>query len=228
MLAILIHELGHAISAYRYGARRVSIGIGWYFIFPVAYADLSESWGFSVRQRMLSTIAGVFYQAVFGSLIFIGFLVTENMCFYSASIAILISILWNLNPFLRLDGYWLIVDLLDNPNLRKEGITSAKRLFKTPVSAEIKKTSIIVLVYGVISLLLLTFLLVKLSLEIYQTQGFGIYEIIKHVATSDNLGIADWVLYFGTSLWKGLALIFLSWQAYLYVQKKFIKQRTSH
>lgn len=222
-MAIVIHELGHAVSAYRFGARNVSLGIGWYFIFPVAFADLSESWGFTVKQRMLSTIAGIFYQAIYGAFIFLGYLLTNNICFYMASIAILISILWNLNPLLRLDGYWLLSDLLDTPNLRTHAFSNAIQFFKSPKIFLRKKYRLSILIYGVLSVLLLAYLLIRLSFELYRTNGFGIIEVYSKLIENNHWVFADWVLYVGTFIWKALALAFLGAQIYLFFQRRITK-----
>ena len=219
-MAIVIHEFGHAVSAYRFGARNISIGIGWYFIFPVAFADLSESWGFTVKQRMLSTIAGIFYQAIYGAFIFLSYLLTNNICFYMASIAILISILWNLNPLLRLDGYWLLSDLLDTPNLRTHAFSNAIQFFKSPKTFLRKKYTLSILIYGVLSVLLLAYLLIRLSFELYRTKGFGIIEVYSKLIENNHWFFADWLLYVGAFIWKALALAFLGAQIYLFFQRR--------
>jgi len=115
---LLLHELGHAMAAYRFGARSVSIGIGWYLVMPVAYADLSEIWRFSRRQRAIVDLAGVYMQLLWVLALMIGYEIGNDAALLTAASATAVSVLWNLNPLLRMDGYWLLADLLGIANLR--------------------------------------------------------------------------------------------------------------
>jgi putative peptide zinc metalloprotease protein len=129
--AVLMHELGHAAAAYRCGARRVSIGVGWYVAFPVAFADLSESWAWSRRQRMLVDLAGVWLQGLMATLYVVLHLATDDGVFLAAATAVSASMAWNLNPLLRMDGYWLLADWIGVPNLRREAAASVRFLWRT-------------------------------------------------------------------------------------------------
>ena len=117
-IGVLLHELGHAAAAWRSGARAVTIGVGWYVCFPVAYADLSETWRMNRRERALIDVAGVYMQGLWVSALMVWHASSGHAVLLVAALSSTISILWNLNPFLRMDGYWLASDLLGVANLR--------------------------------------------------------------------------------------------------------------
>lgn len=121
LFVLLVHELGHAAAAWRCGARRVSIGVGWYVLFPVSWAELSECWRLPARQRALIDVAGVFLQAQLVLAFMLVYLATSHALLLASAAAASASILWNLNPLLRLDGYWLLSDLLGRSDLRRDG-----------------------------------------------------------------------------------------------------------
>lgn len=137
---LLGHELGHAAAAWRLGARRVSIGVGWYVLFPVAYADLSEIWRAPARARALVDIAGVLVQALIVLVLVLAYRTQGHGVLLAAATAASLSMLWNLNPLLRLDGYWLLSDLLGKQNLRRDARDAlaavwAQRRGRIPMSA---------------------------------------------------------------------------------------------
>lgn len=117
-LGLFIHELGHAAAAYKFGCRNIDIGVGWYICFLVFYAELSESWRLSRRQRVLIDCGGMIFQSIFTALLIaLQFQSNSTVIFY-AIIMLNISFIWNLNPFFRMDGYWIASDLLGIANLR--------------------------------------------------------------------------------------------------------------
>jgi putative peptide zinc metalloprotease protein len=128
MLSTLIHEFGHAAAAARHGCRRLEIGWGLYYHISVLYTDLSEAWRLTRRQRALVDVGGMYFQAIFA----LGFLavyrVTHSVvplyCFLATDLAIGAS----LNPFFRMDGYWLASDLLGVPNLHVQSARLLRRM----------------------------------------------------------------------------------------------------
>lgn len=117
-LGLLFHEFGHAAAAYKYGCRRVTIGLGWYICFLVFYADLSEAWKLSRKQRVLVDSGGMYFQAIFTSILVIEQYQTNSAVLFYSILMLNFSFIWNLNPFFRMDGYWLASDILGISNLR--------------------------------------------------------------------------------------------------------------
>jgi putative peptide zinc metalloprotease protein len=121
---LFVHELGHAAAAWRAGARKVSIGVGWYVLFPVAWADLSEAWYYPARTRVLIDVAGVFVQSLAVTGLMACYVVSGHALLLACAVSATVSILWNMNPLLRLDGYWVMSDLLRSTNLRADASAS--------------------------------------------------------------------------------------------------------
>ena len=227
LAVLLLHELGHAAAAWRAGARNVSIGAGWYVLFPVAYADLSEIWRYSAAQRALITVAGVFVQSVSVLFLMLLYRSSGDGLLLVAAVAASLSILWNLNPLLRLDGYWLLSDLLRSSNLRGDAFAALRhtwnRLTRSPryVPAAIGALSgpvgVGLAVYALISTLFFTVvcLLVihRFSVQLVDTLPQYASRLIN-VSFAD-LGIADAIVLVGGALWKLVLFIFLGrflWQ----------------
>ncbi|MDR7122615.1 M50 family metallopeptidase [Rheinheimera soli] len=131
-LGLVFHELGHAAAAYKYGCRRVDIGVGWYIYFIVFYAELSEAWQFGRRKRVIIDCAGGYFQSIFGVLLWLLYLSTDNFVFLSASALLALYSFFNLNPFFRMDGYWIASDLLNVKNLRYVAYDVIKLFFFQP------------------------------------------------------------------------------------------------
>lgn len=129
---LVFHELGHAASAFKFGCRKVTIGFGWYVIYFVMLADLSESWTLERRQRLLISLAGGYFQSLYILALGTMWLIFEaQSCLIAASVLTIYNIL-NLNPFFRLDGYWLMSDWLNIKNLREKAAQLSKDLFSSP------------------------------------------------------------------------------------------------
>ena len=125
----LIHEMGHLTACARYGSRHGGVGVGLYLVFPAFYADVTDAWRLPRRSRVAVDLGGLYFQAIF--LVFVGFLAlyTKSMAFYQLNFFTLILMLFTLNPALRFDGYWLLVDLSGIHNLASRRSAMIKSIF---------------------------------------------------------------------------------------------------
>ena len=118
-----LHELGHAYTAKLEGGEVHEIGIMFLVFVPVPYVDVSSAWGFrDKRKRMLVGAAGIAVELFLGSLaLFVWLTVEVGMVHVVAYNVMLISgvstLLFNGNPLLRFDGYYVLADALEIPNL---------------------------------------------------------------------------------------------------------------
>ena len=119
-LGTLIHEIGHATAAARYGCTRTEIGWGIYLSFTVLYTDLSEAWRLPRQQRAIIDGAGIYFQCIY--LIGLYLVAAAWPGSLARHIFVLsdLAIVGSLNPFFRMDGYWLLSDALGIANLREE------------------------------------------------------------------------------------------------------------
>ncbi len=125
LLVALIHELAHALTLHRFGGRVREMGLTTVAFCPCFYCDITDSYLLPRKhQRIAVALSGPFAQAVVGGLaslwLFIAPPVNATLRFAILSMAIagLLSIA-NLFPFARTDGYYVLTELIDMPNLRR-------------------------------------------------------------------------------------------------------------
>lgn len=118
-----LHELGHALSAHRYGCRVPTMGMAFLVLWPVLYTDTNEVWKLqSRRARLVISASGMAAELALASLATLAWTLTpegplRSALFFLASTAWLITLGINLNPFMRFDGYFLLSDWLRQPNM---------------------------------------------------------------------------------------------------------------
>jgi putative peptide zinc metalloprotease protein len=113
-----IHETGHISAAMKHNAKTGGIGIGMYFYFLVAWADIHESWNLKSRQSMLISIGGIYFNAICIIPFIILGIVIKSRAIADFVIMGHFMILFMFNPFLKMDGYWFISEWIGVPNLQ--------------------------------------------------------------------------------------------------------------
>ncbi len=119
-----LHELGHAYTAARHRCRVSSIGVAFMVMVPMLYCDVTDSWRLADRRRRMAIdaagIATELVLAVYAALAWV--LLPDGpartAAFLVATASILSSLAINLNPFMRFDGYLMLADALNVPNLQ--------------------------------------------------------------------------------------------------------------
>lgn len=119
-LATLCHEFGHASAASHFGCRDMTIGWGVYLVYTVLWTNVSDAWKLPRRQRAIIDIGGVYFESFFLAALVAAYLVTHHPIFLFGFVFVDLSIANTFNPFLRMDGYWLVSDLFGIVNLRKQ------------------------------------------------------------------------------------------------------------
>ncbi|ALM82573.1 HlyD family efflux transporter periplasmic adaptor subunit [Bordetella sp. N] len=123
--AKVLHEFGHAFTAQRYGCRVPTMGVAFLVMLPVLYTDTTEAWKVSSRARrlrigaagMLTEIALAAFATLAWSLLPDGPL--KAGAFLLATTSWVGTLAINASPFMRFDGYFLLSDWLDMPNLHE-------------------------------------------------------------------------------------------------------------
>jgi putative peptide zinc metalloprotease protein len=127
--SLMMHELGHIGACAAYGLKHGGIGFGFYVLMPVFYADITNIWQAIKEKRLIANMAGVFNEILYASILALIYLVTNNATFLMASLAISSMVVWQLNPFVRFDGYWMLSDLTGTPNLLMKAQHELKNFF---------------------------------------------------------------------------------------------------
>jgi len=127
-----IHELGHAYTAKRYGLRVPTMGVALLVMVPVLYTDVNEAWKLTSRHRRLAIgIAGVTAElacAAIAAFVW-GFLTpgpARSVAFLVATSTWVTTVLLNASPFMRYDGYYVLSDTLEMPNLHMRAFALAR------------------------------------------------------------------------------------------------------
>jgi putative peptide zinc metalloprotease protein len=161
-----IHETGHGVICKRFGGQVPEFGMMLLVLFPSPYVDASAAWGMPSKwQRMAVGAGGMIFElsvaavaawvwstAPEGSL--------QGKIAYNAMLtAGLSTVLFNANPLMRFDGYYILSDLLEVPNLMQRSTKMLTYLFQryvyrvkdvTPPSV-VPAERAILLVYGVLA-----------------------------------------------------------------------------
>jgi putative peptide zinc metalloprotease protein len=127
------HELGHAFMATRYGVRVGHMGVALLVLWPMAYTDTGESWKLEQpRRRLAIASAGIMAELVLAA--WCTFLWSfapdgnfKNALFFLGTTAWVLTLLVNVSPFMRFDGYFILADALDYPGLHERAGRWAKK-----------------------------------------------------------------------------------------------------
>ncbi|MEO1981987.1 MAG: hypothetical protein ABGZ24_15825 [Fuerstiella sp.] len=172
----VLHEAGHAFTARYFGAECNECGVMLMVFTPVLYTNVSDAWLLPRQQRMLITAAGIlielFIAAVFVLLwSFAAPGTTRSLLLNTVVLCSVNTILFNGNPLLRFDGYFLLTDWVGIPNLASRASAVVQQTLlrlvtgHDSVSIEPIRTRRFLLAYGLASAayrVLLTLAILKL------------------------------------------------------------------
>jgi putative peptide zinc metalloprotease protein len=128
LLAATFHEIGH-VTACRYGgARPGNMGIGLYIVWPAFYSTVTDSYRLDRVGRLRTDLGGVYFNAVFLVGMGLLYLQTGTPWMLLALIALHSGTLWQFLPSIRLDGYYILADLVGVPDLFSYVVPALKSL----------------------------------------------------------------------------------------------------
>lgn len=162
-----LHELGHGWATKRWGGEVHELGVMLLVFVPVPYVDASDAAGFASKwQRAVVGAAGIMVELLLASFAMLLWVLVEpglvrQIAFNVMLVAGVSTVLFNGNPLLRFDGYYILADLIEVPNLgpranqylaylakrRLLGVAAAK----SPVSADGERAWFVA--YGISSFL---------------------------------------------------------------------------
>ncbi|KAF2392072.1 biotin/lipoyl-binding protein [Pseudomonas frederiksbergensis] len=122
--AKLCHEFGHAFMAKRAGCRVQSMGVAFMVMLPMFYTDVSDAWRVNDRRaRLLIGAGGVLAELVLACIALLAWSLLPDgpgrtAAFMLASATWITTLVINLNPFMRFDGYFLLSDFWEVDNLQ--------------------------------------------------------------------------------------------------------------
>jgi putative peptide zinc metalloprotease protein len=113
----LFHETGHASGCHYGGARPGAIGVGLYVVFPCFYTNVTDAYRLNKAGRLRTDLGGIYFNGIFILGLGIVYLVTGYPPVLAAAVLVHAQILQQLLPTLRMDGYYIVADLVGVPNL---------------------------------------------------------------------------------------------------------------
>src|SRR5438309_9181004 len=142
-----LHEFAHGLTCKHFGGEIHEMGFLLIYFQPAFYCNISDAWLFREKARRLwVTFAGAYFELFVWAVATLLWRVAERGTWVSAAALVVmatsgVKIFFNLNPLIKLDGYYLLSDLLDVPNLRRRAFSytggKLKRLLGFRTSDEI-------------------------------------------------------------------------------------------
>ena len=191
------HEFSHGLTCKYFGGRVHEIGMLLIFLQPGMYCNVSDAWLFpDKRNRLLVTLAGAWFEIFCWALATLAWRVTDpatllNYLAMVVATTLGIKSLFNLNPLIKLDGYYLLSDFLEMPNLRRNAfayIRARVRGRQAEIAGTPPRERRIYWLYGALASLYSTLLLSALVLGLggflmrrYQgwgLVGFGLFIVL--------------------------------------------------
>ena len=124
----IVHEMGHGLACRRFGGDVPEAGVLLLVFAPLAYVNVTSSWRLANRwQRIVVSFGGMYVELFLAALAAIGWALLESdsllkdLCFNTFTMAGITTVLFNANPLMRFDGYYIFSDLCDIPNMYAKG-----------------------------------------------------------------------------------------------------------
>lgn len=131
-LGKVLHEMGHAFTAQRFGCRVPTMGVAFLVMLPVLYTDTNEAWKLAgKRQRLAIAAAGMLTELALAAVATVAWSFMPDGplragVFLLATSTWIVTLGINASPFMRFDGYFLLSDWLDMPNLHSRAFALAR------------------------------------------------------------------------------------------------------
>jgi len=175
----ILHEMSHALACYHYGGTVPTAGVLLVLLAPLPFVDVTAAWRFPSKwQRMATAAAGMYFELFVASLAIMLWAnstneVLRHLTLNVAAAASVGSLLINGNPLMRFDGYYILSDLLEIPNLSAAGQQYLARLFQrllgveTPPDNRSRRTRRIIAVYAFAAMFWRLLVMASLLLILY-------------------------------------------------------------
>lgn len=215
----IIHELGHALTCKHFGGEVREMGFLLIYLQPAFFTNVSDAWLFKEKSKKLwVTFAGIYVHLFLWASATVLWRITDietglNSFLFVIMLASGIILLFNFNPLMKFDAYYLLSDYLEIPNLRKKAFGYLNSFFKRSIlKLAVQKTEVshkekkIYSLYGILSLvysvLLLGYIFIRVEkFLVHQFQGYGfvlflvlLYFIFKHPAQIFLAGLVSFLM----------------------------------
>lgn len=184
LFVLLFHELGHATGMRHVGQQPHEIGFGFYLIFPVFFANVSNAWLVDRKSRFVVNLGGIYFQLLASVILYIGIAFTDGHTQAWLTLAFksnLATALFVLIPFIRNDGYWLLADFLGLHDLYQRAGGMCWIIYrKLRERAAISGTEWFIGIYAVCNYSFLIFVCVSLLKSSYRNFSQTLEILVHH------------------------------------------------
>lgn len=126
LFSVALHELGHAFATKYFGQEVHYMGVGWFWFGPVAFTDTSDMWLSPKSARIYVNLAGIYTDILVAGCFSLAMLVFSNpyiqAFFWLFALFTYVNAFRMLSPLQELDGYYILMDVLDKPHLRQDAV----------------------------------------------------------------------------------------------------------
>ena len=223
-----IHELGHGLTCKHFGGEVHEVGFMSMVFTPYFFVNISDAWVMPRRRdRILISAAGIYVELIFAALaVFLWVIVQpgalKDFLFNIIFIASISTLMFNANPLMRFDGYYILTDLIEVPNLQTKSRAlisyQVKRLLfgGIPTDAVLSRMPLpkrrlgFFYVYAILSWLYGYYVIYQLAIFMEpHLKPFGLEGLANWFSA---LALISWVLMPLIAFYKGLALTRDDWR----------------
>lgn len=138
LVIIGFHELAHGLTCKRFGGEVPDMGFLLLMCNPCLYCNVTDAWTFESKwQRLAVAVAGGFVEFVIGAIFVLVWANTQSgtllntISIQTMATCAVSSVMFNFNPLMKLDGYYMLADFLQISNLRNRATAYSKYWMKT-------------------------------------------------------------------------------------------------
>lgn len=181
LLTVALHELGHAFATKSFGHEVHYMGVGWFWLGPVAFTDTSDMWLSSRGPRTVVNLAGIYTDILVAGFASLWMLVFSNPYIqgflWLFALFTYINSFRMLSPLQELDGYYVLMDWVDKPHLRQAAIVWLVKDFpKALKHPSLFRKHTAEVIYWLACILFLIFVsLLTLLVQLFIFKIFGIH-----------------------------------------------------
>jgi putative peptide zinc metalloprotease protein len=117
LAATVVHELGHAAACHFGGAAPGKIGVAIYVVYPAFFTDVTQTYRLGRAGRVRTDLGGVYFNALTIAALTALYAQTRSPAVLLAIVFVHVEALQQLLPLGRLDGYFVVADLVGVPDL---------------------------------------------------------------------------------------------------------------
>jgi putative peptide zinc metalloprotease protein len=129
----VLHELGHGLACKRFGGECHEMGVMLLVMTPCLYCNVSDAWVIPSKWRRAAVgAAGMYVELILASMCTFLWFVSQpglfnHLCLNVMFVSSVSTLMFNANPLMRFDGYYILADLLEIPNLRQKSAAIIQR-----------------------------------------------------------------------------------------------------